>query len=163
VGSVAMIDFGSGRGLDFARRGWIPIQDSGGFDMAVSFPSLAIQFLRQLFVSISKGDTTLLKNAGSFLMAIGDLLKWFNNEEPWPHDDSPEAAAQADEMLSQYVVEAEALCEELGIPLSAVAGLGNGEILRFLVQQILTKLMDPEFIKLILEILAKKPGSGGLV
>lgn len=131
--------------------------------MVIPFPSEAIQKLREIAISVARGESSFIQNIGAILVAAGQLYQWWAaSETAAALDPNSEAAGAEDDLLSEAVVEAQALCEDLGIPLPATAGLGNGVLLRFLIEQILVKFLDnPELWKMLLELLKGK--SGGLV
>lgn len=130
--------------------------------MVVPFPSQAIQKLREIALAVLRGESSFIQNIGDILVACGELYKWWAAGGEAAVDPNSEASGAEDDLLSQEVVEAQSLCEDLGIPLPATAGLGNGVLLRFLVEQILTKFLDnPELWKLLIELITKK--STGIV
>lgn len=130
--------------------------------MVVPFPNQAMQKLREIALSVLRGESSFIQNIGDVLIGCGELYKWWVAGGEAAVDPNSEAAGAEDDLLTQEVVEAQALCEDLGIPLPATAGLGNGALLRFLVEQILVKFLDnPELWKLLIELITKK--STGLV
>lgn len=130
-----------------------------------TFPVGSVQRLREIAAEVIAGTTSWIEASVEVGLHVFTILAWLLQPQPAVEGEIPD-----DHESEKIVSDLRALCDELMLPQPAVAGLGNGVLIKLLAGQIiqflLTQLQNPEVWAKILEklneILRNNNSGGGV-